>query len=74
MEPFLLSSDNQVRVGRISAYGGSMGIRDHARSSEFPLHAEREPSAPIHDGNDIPANTIFQESPPITRIIHRAGL
>ena len=24
-----------------------MGIRDHARSSEFPLHAEREPSAPI---------------------------
>ena len=36
-----------------------MGIRDHARSSEFPLHAEREPSAPIHDGNDIPANTIF---------------
>ena len=22
-----------------------MGIRDHARSSEFPLHAEREPSA-----------------------------
>ena len=53
---------------------GSMGIRDHARSSEFPLHAEREPSAPIHDGNDIPANTIFQESSPITRIIHRARL
>lgn len=76
MEPFLLSpSDNQVRVGRISAYGEAQwGFGIHERSSEFPLHAEREPSAPIHDGNDIPANTIFQESPPITRIIHRAGL
>ena len=68
MEPFLLSPADQP------LWRGSMGIRDHARSSEFPLHAEREPSAPIHDGNDIPANTIFQESPPITRIIHRAGL
>ena len=39
MEPFLLSpSDNQVRVGRISAYGEAQwGIRDHARSLRISI-------------------------------------